>query len=167
MQLHLHELQIPKELFSHIHTINIYKIKNPIIMSIFNKTEILRIISEKDKSQAYQDYVKYFDLALASASASYNSGIRQERRIQCSKEQSEEYSLHLTTDCLADNFDEETFHALYKCIGRSLIFGHKKISQLMLWEFDRPLLGTANIEELEDEADINVRSKKHQPLLLP
>lgn len=56
--------------------------------------------------------------------------------------------------------------ALYKCIARSLIFGNKKISQLMLWEFDRPLLGTANIEELEDEAGINVRPKRHQPLLL-
>lgn len=155
------KLRIPKELFAHIHTINIYKIKNPIIMSIFNKTEILRIISEKDKSHAYQDYVKYFDLALASV----NSGIPQERRMQGSQEQLQEYSLHLTTAFLADNSDEETFHALSKCIGRSLIFGDKKISPLMLWEFDRPLLSTANIEELEDEADINVRSKKHQPLL--
>lgn len=161
------ELQIPKELFAHIHIINTYKIKNPTIMSIFNKAHILKTISEEDKDLAYQDYVKHFALALSSIS----SHIPQQRRILCSQEQLQEYSLHLTTAFLADNCDQDTFHTVSKCIGRSLMFGDNRISPLMLWEFDREFgsLGTrlsaANIEEVEDDADANV-SAQNRPRLL-
>jgi hypothetical protein len=87
------------------------------------------------------------------------------------QEQLQEYSLHLTTAFLADNCDQDTFHTVSQCIGRSLMFGDKRISPLMLWEFDREFgsLGTrlsaANIEEVEDDADANV-SAQNRPRLL-
>lgn len=155
------KVKIPKELFAHIHIINTYKIKNPQIMSIFNETDILQAISAEDKALAYQDYIEYFALAINDNS----SGILDL--------QEQEYSVHLTTAFLAADTDQEMFHGVYKCIGRSIMFGDKRISPFMLWEFDKEfgslgtVLSAANIQEIEDDSDDpNVSSTPNRRLLL-
>lgn len=155
------KVKIPKELFAHIHIINTYKIKNPQIMSIFNETDILQAISAEDKALAYQDYIEYFALKINDNS----SGILDL--------QEQEYSVHLTTAFLAADTDQEIFHGVYQCIRRSIMFGDKRISPFMLWEFDKEfgslgtVLSAANIQEIEDDSDDpNVSSAQNRRLLL-
>ncbi len=74
---------------------------------------------------------------------------------------------------MAADTDQEMFHGVYKCIGRSIMFGDKRISPFMLLEFDKEfgslgtVLSAANIQEIEDDSDDpNVSSTPNRRLLL-